>query len=131
MDSAASFGIRPMENRDSSLKTGKAILLFSGNSTQALASMAHQYVQYLKRHPERLDDVAYTLLERRERLKLASYCIVDAGECSIHSTPAKSSGTFQTAFVFTGQGECLNRIFRSVADLIRCSMVGNGKRAHD
>lgn len=66
--------------------------------------MSQRYSEYVKAHPDRVEDMAYTLATRRERLKQASYCIFNDDVLSTPPPPVVSSGVVQTAFIFTGQG---------------------------
>ena len=80
--------------------------------------MAKQYSEYLQAHPNSVEDMAYTLASRRERLKQASYCIVKGSTLSNPPAPTSSSGVVRTAYVFTGQGttELFEVYERSVAN---------------
>lgn len=66
--------------------------------------MSQHYSEYLQAHPDRLEDMAHTLASRRERLKLASYCIAEGGTLSNPPAAVISSGVVRTAYIFTGQG---------------------------
>ncbi|RDL36343.1 Uncharacterized protein BP5553_05695 [Venustampulla echinocandica] len=110
LDSAASMGI-PSWHRGQTL-TGnghavpkhKSLLLLSGNSVPAITKMAAYYGQYLERNPANLEAMIYTLASRRERLKLASYCIADGLTVGEPGAPSETQGARHVAFVFTGQG---------------------------
>jgi hypothetical protein len=66
--------------------------------------MSQRYSEYLQAHPDRVEDMAHTLASRRERLKQASYCIIEGGTLCNPPAPVISSGVVQTAYIFTGQG---------------------------
>ncbi|KAI0124129.1 putative polyketide synthase [Xylariales sp. AK1849] len=100
LDSAASMGV---PSRRWAPKH-KGLLLLSANSVPAITQMAANYGQYLEKNPESLDAMVYTLASRRERLKLATYCIVDGLTVSEPAAPSESQGARHVAFIFTGQG---------------------------
>jgi acyl transferase domain-containing protein len=82
----------------------KSLLLLSGNSVPAVTKMAANYGEYLSENPSHLESMVYTLALRRERLKLASYCIADGVTVSSPAAPVENQGARRVAFVFTGQG---------------------------
>ncbi len=109
IDSAASFGLKkPIVAPISSSKqqtSRKTLLLFSANHPESLNQVAENIEGYLRRHPDNLDDLAYTLAQRREHLRLRSFCVVkDDAAPFIVSSQKKFQGPSQAAFVFTGQG---------------------------
>lgn len=66
--------------------------------------MAKDYQTYLREHPDRLADVAFTLSSRRERLKIRSYGVASCTEELKFHPGAKAVDATKVAFVFTGQG---------------------------
>jgi acyl transferase domain-containing protein len=79
--------------------------LFSANHAESLKRVSENVESYLKDHPDRLDDVAYTLAQRREHLKQRSYGVfTDVSSTFDVSAPIKFQGPRKVAFVFTGQG---------------------------
>ncbi|KAK6827594.1 hypothetical protein PG987_010935 [Apiospora arundinis] len=82
----------------------KGLLLFSGNSAPAATKLASSHQEYLERNPEKLDALVYTLASRRERLKLATYCIAQGTTTTEPPAPTENMGVDQVAFIFTGQG---------------------------
>ncbi|EME41518.1 polyketide synthase-like protein [Dothistroma septosporum NZE10] len=107
IDSAASFGISSPTAQPVGYQSGSprsSLLLMSANSASAIPSMAKGYGKYLQRHPDRVDDMVYTLSERRERLKQASFCIARGSSLTHPAPAAASSRVVRTAFIFTGQG---------------------------
>lgn len=105
LDSAASAGL-PTHDRiaNSATLDGKALLLLSGNSLPSITKMAENYGQYLEKNPVHRDAMVYTLASRRERLKLASYCVVTGLKLSEPAPPVEDLGVRRVVFVFTGQG---------------------------
>jgi acyl transferase domain-containing protein len=106
LDSAASFGLSASKGipRRPSYPPRKHLLLFSANHTEALAKLAENYKNYLEKHPGDLESMAYTLAERREHLKLRTFCVTDGSAPFEVAANAKVQATSQVAFVFTGQG---------------------------
>lgn len=66
--------------------------------------MVPKYAEYLTKYPDRLDQVAYALAERREHLKYRAYFVTDGTDQLTEPTPVACSSARQAAFVFTGQG---------------------------
>ncbi|KAK1141874.1 Mycolipanoate synthase [Aspergillus melleus] len=106
IDSAAAYGVQASGSQAPAVeKPEKSLLLFSANHADALNEMAHNMECYLAEHPENARDMAYTLVERREHLKLRSFGVVDGSSKGFHvSTPFKFQGPRKVAFVLTGQG---------------------------
>jgi acyl transferase domain-containing protein len=107
IDSAASFNLGVPKGIPPSIedKTQKpAVLLFSAGSPEALKIMVKRHAQYLLKHPERLSNVAYTLADRRERLKYRAFSVSDGTEELADATAVTCQEIEQAAFVFTGQG---------------------------
>jgi len=82
----------------------KHLLLFSANHPESLKKTVENHEMYLEQHPNRLKDLAYTLAQRREHLKIRSFCITDGSAPFKVSSQTKSQVSVRTAFVFTGQG---------------------------
>ncbi|KAK7703237.1 Mycolipanoate synthase [Diaporthe eres] len=108
IDSAASLNLKAPASSARALaakKSSKNLLLFSANHPESLKKVAMNIEEYAKDHPGRIEDLAYTLAQRREHLKLRSYCIVQDDTTPFQvSAQFKSQGPRQAAFVFTGQG---------------------------
>ncbi|KAH8433978.1 type I polyketide synthase [Aspergillus melleus] len=106
IDSAAAYGVQPSGSQAPAIeKPEKSLLVFSANHVDALNKIAHNMECYLAEHPENARDMAYTLVERREHLKLRSFSVVDGSSEGFHvSTAFKFQGARKVAFVFTGQG---------------------------
>lgn len=108
LDSAESYGITapradPSSAADPDAKS-TSLLLLSGNSAPSISKLAIEYREYLQKHPWNLDAMVYTLANRRQRLKLASYCLVDGLVVSEATAPTADQLVRSVAFVFTGQG---------------------------
>jgi acyl transferase domain-containing protein len=106
LDSAASFGLSASKGtpRRPSYQPRKHLLLFSANHAEALAKIAENYENYLEKHPDYLESMAYTLAERREHLKLRSFCVTDGSAPFEAAAHVRVQGASEVAFVFTGQG---------------------------
>lgn len=66
--------------------------------------MVKNHSAYLSKHPEKREDISYTLAERRERLKYRAFSVSDDA-CQLgEPATVTSQGIEQAAFVFTGQG---------------------------
>lgn len=107
IDSAASLGLQESRHKtdQEQVKRRSNLLVFSANHPESLKRVAQNIQEYLKRYPERLDDLAYTLSQRREHLKLRSYCVAKNDSTSFEvSSQTKYQAPRQAAFVFTGQG---------------------------
>lgn len=84
--------------------TNKTLLFFSANQKDALTKLAELHEAYLKTHPERLSNAAYTLARRREHLKLRGFVIADGTSpfrLTSHHKPQENPS--KVAFIFTGQ----------------------------
>ena len=109
IDSAASYGIQKpdpaSQSNSSSQKPYKKLLLFSANHDESLKRIAENTIEYLTAHPDRVDDTAYTLAQRREHLKLRNFGVYQGPTKPFEaSARVKYQGPSQAAFVFTGQG---------------------------
>ncbi|KEY68502.1 hypothetical protein S7711_08355 [Stachybotrys chartarum IBT 7711] len=83
---------------------GKHLLVFSGHQTNALQQRAANVLEYVKAHPNRLADVAYTLGSRRDALAHRAFAVVD-GNSQVEISPVVKPKDVPTVnFVFTGQG---------------------------
>ncbi|KAI0199508.1 putative polyketide synthase [Astrocystis sublimbata] len=112
LDSAASFGLGTSQSiprgpsSPVSQEEKKSLLVFSAGSNTSLERIADDHEKYLQVHGEdALEDMSYTLIERREHLKLRSFCVTD-GSSPFKLAPATkpSATSSDVAFVFTGQG---------------------------
>ncbi|KAL2065354.1 hypothetical protein VTL71DRAFT_3024 [Oculimacula yallundae] len=104
IDSAASFGLaakaRPVSNSRQALR----LLLSSAHHPDSLNQATENYVEYIRKHPDRIDDLAYTLACRREHLRFRSFAVTDGLNPIAFSGQSRCNGPSRVAFVFTGQG---------------------------
>jgi acyl transferase domain-containing protein len=110
LDSAASFGLAAPKSiplnptLEEPQKSWKSLLLFSANHPESLRAIIQNYENYLEKHADSINDLAYTLSQRREHLKYRSFCVTDGSVPFEVSPQTKSQVPSQVAFVFTGQG---------------------------
>ncbi|RYP64434.1 hypothetical protein DL769_006675 [Monosporascus sp. CRB-8-3] len=85
VDSARSFNL-PKPNRESQRGTEMQLLLFSAGSAASLKAMISNYEDWLAKRPDiadRIDDLAYTLANRREHLPYRSFKAVGNNKPSV------------------------------------------------
>lgn len=109
IDSAASFGLDTPHLHVKSITKQQvrrtSLLLFSANHAESLKRVGENIEAYLDVHPDRLEDLAYTLAKRREHLKLRTHCVFKDDDTPFEvSTQTRFQGVREAAFVFTGQG---------------------------
>lgn len=81
------------------------LLVLSANTTESLKRRAADIRDYVSLHPDRSQDIAYTLSSRREHLPHRAYCIVRDSIAGDVSAPEKvKEHSPSVNFVFTGQG---------------------------
>ncbi|KAK4183707.1 lovastatin diketide synthase LovF [Podospora australis] len=119
LDSADSFGLRPqLEEAGDHAQ----LLVFSAKSPESLKSIIGNYNAYLAKHPERIEDVAYTLANRREHFGHRAFLVASRekpGKPSVLSKPPTGPAP-NIVFVFTGQGAQWPQMGR---DLLRTNKV--------
>ena len=87
------------------LKDSPQLLLFSANTQDSLRRHASNVQEYLKLHPGRLSDLAYTLALRREHLPHRAFSVVEHGSVANVSPFSKTpSSPAKIVMIFTGQG---------------------------
>ncbi|KAI9692407.1 MAG: Type I Iterative PKS [Bathelium mastoideum] len=80
------------------------LLLFSARSQKALAQVARNFQQFVEDHPERVEDIAYTLANKREHMDHRSFALVENELVSAPSPIRKIGKLPAVVMVFTGQG---------------------------
>lgn len=119
LDSAESF--------DAGQQLGEAndhphLLVYSAATPESLSNMGEGYAEYLNKHPERIEDVAYTLINKRESLDHRGFLVASRdspGKPSLPSPPSQGLGP-NVVMVFTGQGAQWPQMGR---DLLRSNKV--------
>ena len=137
LESAASFNAPTIVHKTSEIPQ---LLLYTANSEKSLAKIIENYRDWVEKHPDNIDDLAYTLARRREHLPHRAFAIVKNGTFEYTSTPVHTKLPQKPGLVlvFTGQGaqwpqmgaELVqsNQIFRSTIlslDEYLQSMTGN------
>ncbi|KAF3491768.1 uncharacterized protein GIQ15_01285 [Arthroderma uncinatum] len=81
------------------------LLVISAQSAESLQSRSRQILDYVKEHPSKLQDLAYTLALRRQHLSHRAFAIVKSNQL-VNEWVIQSSQveTRQLVFIFTGQG---------------------------
>ncbi|KAI1297499.1 hypothetical protein F5Y03DRAFT_398536 [Xylaria venustula] len=105
VDSAASFGIKPIDKANAE---GNRLLVFTANSAESAERGAQECGCFIADHYNELDNIAYTLGVRREHLPYRAFAIVNSAKTSkdiIFSAPVKTLPLVSSiVFIFTGQG---------------------------
>ncbi|KXH46496.1 polyketide synthase [Colletotrichum nymphaeae SA-01] len=86
------------------------LLLFSAGHEESLKRAAHDYQEFLRARPAKLEDLSYTLMHRRSHLSHRTFAVVtdDCDQLAFTLPPVPSfrpgSQIEGIAFIFTGQG---------------------------
>lgn len=83
VDSARSFNIPKRTIQDVDMEAEPRLLLFSAGSAPSLKSTISRYEHWVSKHldmPEKINDLSYTLANRREHLPHRSFKVVGSGE---------------------------------------------------
>ncbi|KAL4738753.1 hypothetical protein BDV11DRAFT_215729 [Aspergillus similis] len=99
IESAASYGVVRLSRNGSSVPK---LLVFSAKTTGSLKSRAAQIRSYADTHPDRANDLSYTLGCRRTHLGHRAFCFAGAKEVTYMAERAKQTPVVN--FAFTGQG---------------------------
>ncbi|PPJ57411.1 hypothetical protein CBER1_01404 [Cercospora berteroae] len=105
-DSARSFGITNEPQREQA-PSEMQLLLFSAGSSASLKTMISDYEDLLVKQPELLDsvdDMAYTLANRREHLPYRAFKVVGQIESPASVGKKTSAKAPELVMCFTGQG---------------------------
>ena len=104
LDSAEEFGVSAAAKEP--LNDAPKLLVFSANTQDSLKRLAANCQDYLKLHPERLTDLAYTLSLRREHLPHRAFSVAGNGISKDVSPFIKvaTGNVPEIAMIFTGQG---------------------------
>jgi acyl transferase domain-containing protein/NADPH:quinone reductase-like Zn-dependent oxidoreductase len=111
LDSATSFGVPSQSKSLNSISSGPNephLIMHSANNSQSLKQTIADHADYLKKHPGKESDLAYTLANRREHLPYRSFSIVRHADGIDAGMPSEgilaSDKPPRTVMVFTGQG---------------------------
>ncbi|KAF3391358.1 Compactin diketide synthase mokB [Penicillium rolfsii] len=106
IESAASFIDSPKSTRAAS--NTPHLLLFSPNTPASLKTIGEKYKAFLKRSPDLLSDIAYTLANKREHLPYRIYAVCTSDKITLPAPPpsikAPPSRATSLVIVFTRQG---------------------------
>ncbi|KZF21837.1 polyketide synthase [Xylona heveae TC161] len=80
------------------------LLLYSANSPESLQKVIENYTTYLSRYPERIEDLAFTLANRRQHLSHRSFAVASREKPGTPAPLAKPTQPSNLIMVFTGQG---------------------------
>lgn len=126
VESAASYGVvRPCWNGSSVPK----LLVLSAKTTGALKSRAAQIRRYADAHPDRANDLSYTLGCRRSHLGHRAFCFAGVNEVTYMAERVKQTPVIN--FAFTGQGaqwprmgkELMEEFLQFKNDLVHISKI--------
>ncbi|PQE23080.1 polyketide synthase protein [Rutstroemia sp. NJR-2017a WRK4] len=109
-----SFGAR-QDSETSSKSASAALFLFSANNLTSLNNRISDHLLYANAHPEKVNNIAYTLAARREHLPYRSYAIAREGHSPhIHSSCKVPPASKSVIMVFSGQGAQWPRMGREL-----------------
>ncbi|KAF5665038.1 polyketide synthase [Fusarium denticulatum] len=118
LDSARSFGIlsKTTETTKGPIDDKTHLLLFSATSSASLKTMTRKFQEWIQKNPSKLEELAYTLSNRREHLPHRSFMVA-----SLDKIPQAASQGLRTGnsspnvvMVFTGQGAQWPRMGREL-----------------
>lgn len=101
LDSARSFGVAPIEEKS---LTSPRLLLVSGTSAESVKNSVSLYKEYVLKHPNRSDDLSFTLARKRQHLSHRAYAVVSLFGGMTASVPFKAGKAPAISMIFTGQG---------------------------
>ncbi|THV54035.1 hypothetical protein BGAL_0036g00340 [Botrytis galanthina] len=106
LDSAESFGIKKSSViSPSTEQLRQRLVVFSANNADSVRKGTRNLLEYLEKHPESLNDVAYTTGVRREQHPCRSFSVSDGTSPLEFFAPSKiPTASPEINFVFTGQG---------------------------
>jgi acyl transferase domain-containing protein len=81
-----------------------SLLVTSAENQQSLQANIAEITKYAEKHANRLEDISYTLCNRRQHFSNRSFSVVTGTEASTFSPPSKLKRCPTITFVFTGQG---------------------------
>ena len=124
VDSASSFNLPQLAIRDSEREADPQLLLFSAGSAPSLKSAIGGYESWIEKNPEmadRINDLGYTLANRREHLPHRSFKVVGTNDTSASQGRKIPGQPVSLVMVFTGQGAQWPRMGREL--LLRDDLV--------
>lgn len=116
VDSASSFNI-PKKIKDNDTSMEPQLLLFSAGSAPSLKTMTKDYEEWISKRPDmadHLDDLAYTLANRREHLAHRAFKVVGKNDNPASTGRKMPNQSPNLVMVFTGQGAQWPRMSREL-----------------
>jgi acyl transferase domain-containing protein len=105
VDSAAGIQPKVFDLATEPAKGSPQLVVFSANTQNSLQRQMNNHQEYIRLHPERLLDLAYTLSLRREHLPYRAFSIAAGGVVTNVSSFTKvSSSVPDIVMIFNGQG---------------------------
>jgi len=105
VDSAAGIQPKVFDLTTEPAKGSPQLVVFSANTQDSLQRQVNNHREYIKLHPERLLDLAYTLSLHREHLPYRAFSIAAGGVITTNSSFTKvSSSVPDIVMIFNGQG---------------------------
>ncbi|KAF2788729.1 putative polyketide synthase [Melanomma pulvis-pyrius CBS 109.77] len=82
------------------------LLVFSAGTQKTLDRIIVSHQEYLKSHPDRLEDLSYTMALHREKLTLRAYAVAEPTSNSFTASEfvKKPNVSYSVVMVFSGQG---------------------------
>ena len=117
LDSASTHNASPRREEASD---HPQLLVLSASSPASLETMIEKYRAYLSNHAEAIEDLAFTLANKREHFAYRAFVVASREQPGSASPIAKPVPTPNVIMVFTGQGAQWPQMGR---DLLRCNAV--------
>ncbi|KFY38193.1 hypothetical protein V494_04450 [Pseudogymnoascus sp. VKM F-4513 (FW-928)] len=106
LESARSYGISTKVQSRITYSTlpSPRLLVYSASNTESLRERAKTIGEYIQSNVCNMEDLAFTLANRREHLERRGYCITDGSTSPEMMSTGKAKNPPSIKFVFTGQG---------------------------
>lgn len=106
IDSASQVRSKVLNSAGEASPAGPKLLLVSANTQYSLKNQVVNVKNYIASHPARIEDVAYTLTQRREHLPHRSFFLAGEDMLTTDASPAAkvAANPPGITMVFSGQG---------------------------
>ncbi|OJI96712.1 hypothetical protein ASPVEDRAFT_119070 [Aspergillus versicolor CBS 583.65] len=101
LDSALSYGITPVPKQP---MASPQLLVYSANTAASLNKMTSAYKAWAEQSPDRVNDLAFTLGNKREHLLYRAFAVASLAGSLTTSPHSKAGRPPNVVMVFTGQG---------------------------
>ena len=101
VDSARDFNLPTRSEQQTDIPQ---LLVYSANSSESLRKQIQNFGKFSEENPDALEDLAYTLANRREHLPHRAFCVASKNAPATASPLSKIGQTPNVVMVFTGQG---------------------------